>query len=84
MAHKDKTETIRYRCSKLGGEVNLKSTIRSFYENELNEPIDQAIVKQDCSGRLECGITPKLSPTSFGQTDWSKCEYLINLQNSQE
>lgn len=72
--HRDKPEEVNFQCSKLGKLARFTFTTRYFYANESDSPIAESLIRQDCSGRLDCGITPKLSPTSWEITDWSQCE----------
>ena len=78
MNYKDHTERKYFACPRLNnGVARLKFVTRSFHANELVEPVAQSLIEQDCSGRLQCGITPPLGTAAFGMTDWEHCEFLI-------
>ena len=84
---KHETENISYQCSKIREEaVELTFINKSSYTDGSNVPVRKLLLKKDCSGRLRCGITPKLSATLWGQTDWDLCEYLRQpaSENSEE
>lgn len=73
------TEEISYECSKLKGTAQLTLITKSSYSGD--KLIRQMLLKKDCSGRLNCGITPKFSATLWGNTDWESCEYLSQRKN---
>lgn len=81
--HMQKTETeeSNYQCDKMQQEVHLTFITRSSYSGE--NLIRKIILKKDCSARLKCGITPKLSATLWGQTDWESCEYLCRQKDKE-
>jgi hypothetical protein len=77
---KMETEEISYQCSKAQETVNLTFVTKSTYTDGNDVPVRKLILKKDCSGRLICGITPKLSITLWGSTDWVSCEYLCKQE----
>jgi hypothetical protein len=80
---KTETETISYQCGKRQEAVELTFITKSTYSDGSDVPIRQLILKKECSGRLNCGITPKLSATLWGSTDWEACEYLSKSENNE-
>ena len=83
---KHETENISYQCSKMPATVELNFINKSTYTDGSSVPVRKLLLKKDCTDRLRCGITPKLSATLFGPTDWDLCEYLRQQagENSEE
>jgi len=75
--HRDQTDRKSFICPRLSnGVAQLQFVTRSFYANEIVEPIAQSLIEQDCSSRLQCGITPTLGTGLYGMTDWELCEFI--------
>lgn len=74
------TEEISYQCPKSNKAVDLTFINKSTYAEGDDRPVRKVTLKKDCTGRLGCGITPKLSATLWGNTDWESCEYLRGLR----
>ena len=73
---KTEEENISYQCGKAEKMVQLTFVAKSTYADGNDVPVRKLILKKECSGRLDCGITPKLSASLWGSTDWDSCEYL--------
>ena len=80
---KTETEEISYQCGKAQETVQLTFIAKSTYADGNAVPVRKLILKKDCSGRLNCGITPKLSATLWGNTDWDSCEYLCQPEDQE-
>lgn len=80
---KIETENISYECAQAQETVELTFTTKSTYASGSDVPVRQLVLKKDCSGRLSCGITPKLSDTLWGNTDWEACKYLSKSENNE-
>jgi hypothetical protein len=73
--YKDTRELVTFDCPKLGAVAHLSFDTREHFLDESDAPIVRNLIRHDCDGRLSCGITPRVSPTMWGTSDWKSCEY---------
>ena len=76
MSHKTTFETVSFQCPRLQGVATLRFEYRTFYCDESPDPVTgPELMRFNCSGVCACGISPQLSPTSWGIADWNLCAY---------
>jgi hypothetical protein len=57
-----------FHCPKLEGLVYIKEVFKPG-----EEKLTPNILNLDCSGRLRCGITPRIYIGVWGATNWNEC-----------